>query len=103
VGDQATGTNVLETLYEEMKNKPVAVDPDTLWVDLGIRFEDGEIRFDESARFAAIRRTITGDSAEATEDFLQGAFATERYSRGAPNSRPKPVVIDRVVRDGEER
>jgi hypothetical protein len=42
----------------------------SLWVDLGIRFEGGEIRFDESARFAATRRTITGDSAEATEDFL---------------------------------
>jgi hypothetical protein len=102
VGDRATGTNVLETLYEEMKDKPVAVDLDALWVDLGIRFEGGEIRFDESARFAAIRRTITGDSAEATEDFLHEGFATERYSRDGPNARPKPVVINRVVRDGEE-
>lgn len=42
----------------------------SLWVNLGIRFECGAIRFDEKARFAAIRWTITGDSAEATEDFL---------------------------------
>jgi hypothetical protein len=102
VGDRATGTNVLETLYEKMKDKPVAVDLDALWVDLGIRFEGGEIRFDESARFAAIRRTITGDSAKATEDFLHDGFATERYSRGGPNACPKSVVINRVVRDGEE-
>ena len=74
----------------------------SLWVYLGIRFDCGEIRFDESARFAAIRRTITGDSAEATQDFLHDGFATERYSRDAPNARPKPVVINRVVRDGEE-
>ena len=60
VGDGATGTRVLEKLYEEMKDKPVTVDLDRLWRDLGVRRNGGEVKFDDEANDATIRRGITG-------------------------------------------
>lgn len=65
VGDRATGTSVLEKLYEEMRDKPVHVDLDALWTGLGVYSDGQKIRIDERARFAAIRRAITGDSRPA--------------------------------------
>src|SRR6266699_4704542 len=59
-------SRVLLNLYEEMKDKPVLVDLDALWADLGVRVAGQEVRFDEGAPFAAIRHAITGDSGWAT-------------------------------------
>ena len=58
-GDRATGTRVLEKLYEEMKDKPAPVDLEALWRDLGVRRNGGEVTFDDAAKDAAIRRGIT--------------------------------------------
>jgi hypothetical protein len=58
-GDEATGTTVLQDLYLWMKDQPTAPDLDALWADLGIRMTDGVVRFDDSARLAAVRRAIT--------------------------------------------
>jgi predicted metalloprotease with PDZ domain len=58
-GDAATGTTVLTDLYAEMKDKPAAPDLDALWAELGIRIAGGVVRFDDSARLAAVRRAIT--------------------------------------------
>ena len=62
VGDRATGTRVLEKLYEEMRDKPVQVDLNVLWTELGVYSDGQKVRIDERARFAAIRRAITGDA-----------------------------------------
>jgi len=59
VGDRATGVPVLVELYARMKDRPVAVDLDSLWRQLGVQFADGQIQFDEQAPMAAIRRAIT--------------------------------------------
>jgi hypothetical protein len=59
VGDRATGVPALAELYAKMKDRPVAVDLDALWRQLGVRLEGGEIRFDDQAPMAAIRRAIT--------------------------------------------
>jgi hypothetical protein len=60
VGDEATGTRVLEDLYEEMKNKPVKVNLESLWRDLGIaRSQNGDITFADAAPLASIRKSIT--------------------------------------------
>jgi hypothetical protein len=67
VGDRATGTTVLQSLYEEMKDKPINVDLTALWADLGVEFNGVEVQFDEEARIASIRRAITGSSASAAE------------------------------------
>ena len=59
IGDKATGTHVLRDLYNQMANKPVPIDLDKLWKDLGIIYRNGEVSFDDSASQAAIRKSIT--------------------------------------------
>jgi hypothetical protein len=60
VGDEATGTHVLENLYEEMKNKPVIVNLASLWKELGVqRSQNGDISFADDAPLASIRKSIT--------------------------------------------
>lgn len=59
IGDKATGTNVLQELYAQMRDKPVTVDLDKLWQKLGLALKDGEVIFNDKAQEAAIRRAIT--------------------------------------------
>ena len=59
VGDQATGTTVLQDLYAAMKDKPGAPDLAATWADLGVISDSGGIRLDESARLSAVRRAMT--------------------------------------------
>ena len=68
VGDQATGTRVLEKLYEEMKDKPAPVGLNALWKDLGVQQNAGEVKFDDAAKDAAIRRGITSGVVPKSED-----------------------------------
>ena len=59
-GDAGTGTRVLEDQYKRMANAPVAIDLEALWKKLGvIRTGDDQVRFDDSAPEAAIRKAIT--------------------------------------------
>ncbi len=59
VGDEATGTRVLENLYEEMKDKPVTVNLTGLWRELGVqRSENGDIAFTDDAPLASVRKSI---------------------------------------------
>ncbi len=60
VGDGATGTRVLENLYEEMKDKPVTVDLTSMGKELGIqRSQNGGISFNDDAPLASVRKSIT--------------------------------------------
>jgi len=65
IGDKATGTGVLQELYQEMRNKPSPVDLDQLWNKLGVSLKAGEVQFDDKAQEAAIRKAITSDRAIA--------------------------------------
>jgi hypothetical protein len=67
-GDRAVGVNVLQPLYAIMKDKPVGVDLDSLWTQLGIKSDGTSVRFDDSATLAAIRRAITTRESAAEED-----------------------------------
>jgi hypothetical protein len=60
VGDQATGTTVLTDLYNQMKDKPVAVDLQEKWRQLGIEPDGSGVRLRDDAPEASIRRAITG-------------------------------------------
>src|SRR5215475_6932020 len=63
IGDKATGTGVLQELYQEMRNKSSPVDLDQLWNKLGLSLKAGEVLFDDKAQEAAIRKAITSDRA----------------------------------------
>lgn len=58
-GDAATGTHVLEEMYQRMSDQPVKVDLDGIWRKLGVVRTSGGIRLDDSAPEAEIRRAIT--------------------------------------------
>ncbi len=59
LGDEATGTSVLITLFGSMGEHPQTVDLSALWKQLGVTSVNGKVAFDEQAPLAAIRRAIT--------------------------------------------
>jgi hypothetical protein len=59
IGDSATGTRVLEDLYERESTKPVVSDLDALWRALGVPKDPLTEPFDDRAPLAAIRIAIT--------------------------------------------
>lgn len=59
IGDKATGTDVLETLYKQMADKPDPVDLQQLWQKLGLSLNNGAATTTDSAPEAAIRKAIT--------------------------------------------
>jgi hypothetical protein len=63
VGDQATGTDILSTLYAEMRDTAVPVDLPALFASLGVIADGDGVRFDDSAPLAAIRRAIGSSAA----------------------------------------
>jgi len=68
-GDRAVGMDILQPLYTKMKDKPVSVDLDGLWVQLGVQSDGARVHFDDSAKLAAIRRAITApESNVAAQD-----------------------------------
>jgi hypothetical protein len=59
IGDKATGTNVLRDLYQQMGDRPEAVDLNRLWNKLGLSLNGGHVVFNDKAVDAAIRLAIT--------------------------------------------
>jgi hypothetical protein len=57
-GDTAVGTHSLEELYASMKDAAVKPDLPALWHELGVTSVDGEVRLDDQAPLAAVRRAI---------------------------------------------
>ncbi len=68
VGDQATGTTVLTDLYNQMKDKPVAVDLQEKWHQLGIEPDGAGVRLREDAAEASIRRAIVGSALASSRE-----------------------------------
>lgn len=56
--DQATGTNVLSSLYKKMHNAPTKPDLDALWSKLGISKSKDKIIIDDNAPLSPIRKAI---------------------------------------------
>jgi hypothetical protein len=61
IGDAATGTHVLTEQYAKWKDKPVTVDLESLWPDLGVRLDGDQVFLVPSARLADVRQAITGE------------------------------------------
>jgi hypothetical protein len=66
IGDAATGTRVLEGLYDQEKMTPVLTDLDALWLALGVPQDPLTEPFDDHAPLAAIRIAITRPPASAS-------------------------------------
>lgn len=62
VADAAVGQTTLSALYRDMKDRPVEVDLDALWRELGVAAQPGgdPVRFDDAAPGAWLRRGIDG-------------------------------------------
>ena len=58
-GDRASQTNVLTSLYSEMKDKPVYVDLNALWRELGVNSSNDVTSLSDRAPLAEIRHSIT--------------------------------------------
>jgi hypothetical protein len=60
--DRGSCTSVFTALHDEMGNKPANTDLAALWKSLGVIYSQstGDIRFDDTAPLAAVRRGITG-------------------------------------------
>jgi hypothetical protein len=84
VGDRAVGVSVLQPLYTKMRDKPMAVDLDALWRQLGIQSDGSSVRFDDSAPLAAMRRAIT-------------ARESSSASTASPTPKPHAVFAGRSV------
>ncbi len=65
IGDQATGTTVLTDQYNQMKDRPVTVDLQEKWKQLGVESEGHTVRLLDDAPESAIRRAITGSDGSA--------------------------------------
>ena len=59
IGDAATGTHVLQDLYQEVKTTAMTPDLDRLWTRLGVPQDPKSSAFDDHAPLAAIRIAIT--------------------------------------------
>jgi hypothetical protein len=57
-GDAAVGVPVLEELYQQYGKTPAAPNLEQLWHDLGVEDKDGEVRLNDAAPLAAVRRAI---------------------------------------------
>ena len=58
VYDGGTGVPVFRTLHNEMGSKPANVDLNVLWKSLGVVYDGTNVKFDDSAPLAKIRREI---------------------------------------------
>ena len=59
-GDRATGTDVLRKLYSRLGTEgSEPIDLQATWTRLGVRAEAGDVRLDDGAPLAALRRAIT--------------------------------------------
>lgn len=56
--DEATGTRVLQEMYAQMKDKPVAPDLQDLWAKLGVVSDGSGVKLHDDAPLAAVRLAI---------------------------------------------
>jgi hypothetical protein len=83
-GDTAVGVAVLLPMYQEWKDKPIRVDLDSLWQELGIVPGSDPVRLNDKAPLASIRKAIT-------------APRNAKMSGKAPNSDLLSVIAGRRV------
>lgn len=94
-GDQAVGLDVLEKMYAEWKDKPVYVDLDALWKQLGVESTGGGVQLKDDAPLSAIRRAIEMGN-PATEKKASPAEAVG--AKSAEPRAPSAIFAGRTAR-----
>lgn len=61
-GDRATGTTVMTDLYAALAEDPVTPDLENWFQQLGVRYDNDEVSFDDDALLAHVRRAITSST-----------------------------------------
>lgn len=83
--DQATGTTVLNDLYNQMKDRPVTVDLQEKWKQLGIEWDGATVHLRDDAPEASIRRAITGAASPSA--------ASATPSATTPKGMAQPIAV----------
>jgi hypothetical protein len=94
IGDRATGVSVLTTLYDKVKDRPLDVNLDALWKELGVERNGEGVLFDDGAPLAATRQAITYGEGRAPSK-LTGRFGPTAVFAGRRVSSP-PSPVDSV-------
>lgn len=68
IGDDAAGVHVLTDLYQQMKDRPVTIDLQEKWKQLGIEWDGSAVHLRDDAPESSIRRAITGADLPAPPD-----------------------------------
>ena len=58
IGDKATKTNALISLYNEHKDTPIHTGLQKMWIRLGVRLEDGKVKFNDNSPQANLRHAL---------------------------------------------
>jgi predicted metalloprotease with PDZ domain len=58
LADQAVGLDVLRPLRKQLGSAPVRVDLDAVWKSLGVSLSGRRVVYDDTAKLAAIRRSL---------------------------------------------
>jgi predicted metalloprotease with PDZ domain len=82
-GDRAVGVPVLQELYARMGPQGHSIDLAALLRDLGVVLENGEVKLEDQAPLAAVRRSIT---------------RVEEPGSIAACPAPQPHILSRLVR-----
>jgi hypothetical protein len=94
-GGQTVGSDVLEKLYAEWKDKPVRVDLDAMWKELGIEANGGTVLLKDDAPLSAVRRAIE----MGTPGAKAAPSNTDTPKKGAAAaSRPLVVFAGRTAK-----
>jgi len=88
IGDSATGTLALSSLYSEMRADPVDVDLDALWRRLGVYVDGNELRFDDAAPLASMRIAVTRRPVDAR---IQGSLSLAGADARGVDTRAVPT------------
>ncbi len=59
-GDRAIEVDVLVPLYQKMKADPYPVDLDALWESLGVALQNDQVKYDDDAPMAYVRKRLFG-------------------------------------------
>ncbi len=89
---RATGTDVLAQLYDCLKDTPRTIDLTGLWKDLGVSMSGRQVRFNDDALLADIRKEITRPHL-APPDVLKSATSVKmQRSSNVPSCSTFPWI-----------